>query len=266
MIRLPEIIIIAVCLLAAFAPPAQAKDYAVGEDDVIRILVYGHPDLSVTERVSGEGFITFPLIGSVRVSGLTVDQIAKAISEKLSEGFIVDPQISVFVTEYKSRKAIIMGQVQKPGIYMLSGPTTFLELLSMAGGISQDAGDKAIIKRKRGDGDRGETTFTIDLRLLLEEGKTFLDITLSDSDSIYIPKASVFYITGEIRKPDAYKLQDGMTVIKAIVKAGGFTEKASKSRIRIIRRVDNQEKVLERVEMDEAIMPDDIVIIPESFF
>jgi len=157
MIRRRLIIMLVACLMAASAVPARTKDYIVGEDDVIRIMVYGHQDLSVTERVSGEGNITFPLIGSVRVSGLTVDQIGKLISDRLSEGFIVDPQISVFVTEYKSRKAIIMGQVQKPGIYMLSGPTTFLELLSMAGGISQDAGDRAIIKRKKGDGDKGET-------------------------------------------------------------------------------------------------------------
>jgi polysaccharide export outer membrane protein len=87
-----------------------------------------------------------------------------------------------------------------------------------------------------------------------------------EGDNIYIAKAGVFYLTGEIKKPDAYKYEEGLTLIKAVTMAGGFTDKASPGRIRIIRKVDNKEKVVQNAKVDEPVLPDDIIIVPESFF
>jgi polysaccharide export outer membrane protein len=87
-----------------------------------------------------------------------------------------------------------------------------------------------------------------------------------DGDTVYITKAGVFYVTGEVKKPDAYKYEEGTTAIKAITMAGGFTDKASKGRIKIIRKVDGKEDVIEKVKMDEPVLPDDVIIVPESFF
>lgn len=244
----------------------SADDYIVGTEDVLKITIYNHSDLTTTERVSGEGIITLPLIGEIRVAGLTTDQVAKKIAARLADGFIVDPNVSVFVVEFRSKKTIVMGQVNKPGIYMLSGNTTFLELLSQAGGLSKDAGDKATIKRKPAEGSQGEGVITIDLKRLIEQGDTSLDIPLMDGDNIYIAKAGVFYLTGEIKNPAAYKYEEGLTLIKAVTMAGGFTDKASPGRIRIIRKVDKKEKVIEKAGMDEPVLPDDIIIVPESFF
>ncbi|MDP2157935.1 MAG: SLBB domain-containing protein, partial [Nitrospirota bacterium] len=137
----------------------------------------------------------------------------------------------------------------------------------LAGGLTKEAGDKATIKRKAlNAGKEGEGFITIDLRRLIDQGDAALDVTLMDNDSIYIAKAGVFYITGEIKKPDAYKYEEGITVIKAATMAGGFSDKAAPGRIKIIRKVDKQEKVLERAGMDQVILPDDIIIVPESFF
>lgn len=244
----------------------SADDYIVGTEDVLKITIYNHSDLTTTERVSGEGIITLPLIGEIKVAGLTTDQVAKKIAARLADGFIVDPNVSVFVVEFRSKKTIVMGQVNKPGIYMLSGNTTFLELLSQAGGLSKDAGDKATIKRKPADGPKGEGVITIDLKRLIEQGDTSLDIPLMDGDNIYIAKAGVFYLTGEIKNPAAYKYEEGLTLIKAVTMAGGFTDKASPGRIRIIRKVDKKEKVIQKAGMDEPVLPDDIIIVPESFF
>lgn len=259
----------AVSLLAAvlfcMAGVTFAQDYVVGEEDILKITVYDHPDLTTTSRVSGEGVIRMPLIGDVRVTGLTISQISQKLASLLADGYIVDPHVSVFVEEFKSKKTTIMGQVGKPGVYMLSGNTTFLELLSKAGGLTKDAGDKAIIKRKASPGQR-ESILTLDLRKLLEEGDTSADILLMDSDSIYIAKAGVFYITGEVKKPDAYKYEEGTTVIKAATMAGGFSDKASSGRIKIIRKVQGKEKIIDKAEMDEPILPDDIIVVPESFF
>ena len=91
-------------------------------------------------------------------------------------------------------------------------------------------------------------------------------VSLMDGDNIYIAKAGVFYLTGEIKTPAAYKYEEGLTLIKAVTMAGGFTDKASPGRIRIIRKIDNKEKVIQKAEMDEPVLPDDIIIVPESFF
>jgi polysaccharide export outer membrane protein len=243
-----------------------ADDYVVGTEDMLKITVYNYPDLTTTERVSGEGVITLPLVGEINVAGMTTDLVAKTIANKLADGFIVNPNVSVFVVEFRSKKTIVMGQVNKPGVYLLSGNTTFLELLSLAGGLTRDAGGKATIKRKPTEGLKKEGVLTVDLKKLLEEGDTSLDVPLMDGDNIYIAKAGVFYITGEIKSPAAYKHEEGLTLIKAVTMAGGFTEKASSGRIRIIRKVDNKEKVIQKAGMDEPLFPDDVIIVPESFF
>jgi polysaccharide export outer membrane protein len=243
-----------------------AQDYMVGEEDVLKITVYDHPDLAAVARVSGDGLITLPLIGAVKVTGLSTSQISQKLTELLADGYIVDPHVSVFVEEFKSRKTIIMGQVNKPGVYALSGNTTVLELLSKAGGLTKEAGDKAIIKRKIASPVKQESIITIDLKKLLEEGDTSSDVLLLDSDNVYVAKAGVFYITGEVKKPDAYKCEEGTTVIKAATMAGGFTDKASHGRIKIIRKVQGKEKIIDKAEMDEPVLPDDIIVVPESFF
>ncbi len=264
--KLRVYIFMVLLLLAHPLASMASDDYVVGAEDVLKITVYNYPDLTTTERVSGEGAITIPLIGEIKVAGMTTDRVAKAIAEKLADGFIVDPNVSVFVLEFRSKKAIVMGQVNKPGIYMLTGNTTFLELLSLAGGLTKDAGSKATIKRKTSDGTRGEGIITIDLKKLIEEGDTSLDVSLMDGDNVYIAKAGVFYLTGEIKTPAAYKYEEGLTLIKAVTMAGGFTDKASPGRVRIIRKIDNKEKVIQKAEMDEPVLPEDIIIVPESFF
>jgi len=243
--------------------PVLSQDYVVGERDVLRITVYDNPDLATVARVSGEGTISFPLIGEVKVAGLTIPQISARLAELLSNGYIVNPQVIVFIEEFRSKKATIIGEVRSPGLYELPGQMTFLELLSRAGGLTKDAGDKAVVKRKL---NQGEQSFTLDLKRLVEMGDTSLDINLQDGDSVYIQKAGFFYVTGEVKKPDAYKFEEGTTVLKAITMAGGFTDKAAEKRIKIRRKNGDKEITVEKVGHDELIRPDDVIIVPESFF
>jgi polysaccharide biosynthesis/export protein len=243
-----------------------AQDYIVGEGDVLKITVYDHDDLTTVARVSGDGVIVLPLIGPIDVKGLTLSQISQKIAALLSDGYIVNPQVNIFIQEFRSKKAFIMGEVTKPGLYVLPGQTTFLSVLSEAGGLTKEAGYKAIIKRKVNPSDRNEEIITIDLKRLIEKGDTSLDVPIMDGDSIYITKAGVFYVTGEVKKPDAYKFEEGTTVIKAITMGGGFSDKASKGRVKIIRKKAGKEEVLEKVSMDEPVLPDDVIVVPESFF
>ncbi len=239
-----------------------SQDYMVGEGDLLEVSVYDHPDLTVTARVGGEGTIQFPLVGQVKVGGLTVNEVARKIARLLSDGYIVDPQVSVLIKEFRSKKVTIMGEVNNPGLYELRGTTTFLELLPKAGGLTDDAGDMATLKRKA----NGDEVIRIDLKRLIREGDMSQNIRIMDGDSIYVTKAGLFYVTGEVKKPDAYRYEEGTTVLKAITMAGGFTDKASTTRVKIIRKSGGHEEVIEKVGMDEPVYPDDIIVVPESFF
>jgi polysaccharide biosynthesis/export protein len=255
-----------VMLCCCMTQNAPAQDYMVGEGDVLRINVFGHDELTTVARVSGDGSIKFPLIGQIDVGGLTLLQISDRISTLLSEGYVVDPQVSIFVQEFRSKKAFIMGEVHKPGFHVLSGNTTFLELLSVAGGVTKDAAEKATIKRKSDATNKEEIIITVDLKSLLENGDTSRDVPIMDGDSIYIAKTGVFYATGEVVRPGEYKYMEGLTVIKAITVAGGFTGIASKGRVKIMRKVNGQEEIIEKAKMDEPILSDDVIVVPESFF
>ncbi len=255
-------------VLLGIAPAAWAVDnnYQVGDGDVLRVTVYDNPDLDATVRVNSDGTIAFPLLGQVQIGGLSVAQIADRIARKLADGYIVNPQVSVFVEEFRSKKAIIIGQVRAPGLYELSGPSSLLELISKAGGLTPEAGDNATIKRKSGSAGAGEQMVSVNLKDLMERGQAALDVPIMDGDNVFVSKSSVFYVTGEVGRPNAYRLEEGTTVIKAITMAGGFSPIASKRRVRIIRKVDGNEKVIKNVSMDVPVLPEDVIVVPESFF
>jgi polysaccharide export outer membrane protein len=247
-----------------FTGVSFAQDYIVGKWDVLKISVYENDDLTTIVRVSDEGSIVVPLLGKLTVKELTVTKVAAKLSKLYADGYIIDPQVNVFVQEYRSKNAVILGQVQNPGIYELRQHTTFFELISKAGGLTKDAGYKATVKRQSDSS--GQNIINIDIKKLIEKGETKLNIEIKDGDSIYISKAAVFYVTGEVKKPAAYKYDQEATVIKAITMAGGFTGKASKKGGKIIRTMDGKEVVMANVKMDEPVLPEDVIVIPESFF
>jgi polysaccharide export outer membrane protein len=255
-------------LMVLISSPVAAltSDYVVGDGDVLDINVYENPDLSTTVRVSADDTIRVPLIGEVSVNNLSVSQISSKLEKLLADGYLVNPQVDVFVKEYRSKKAIILGQIKNPGLYELRGKTTLLEFISKAGGLTADVGNTATIKRKSVAGGKEEKKIVIDLERLIEKGDASLNVPIRDGDSVYISKADVYYVSGEVNKPGSYKLEPDLTVIKAIATAGGFSKIAAKGKIRIIRVVEGQKKVLENVKMDASVLPDDVIIVPESFF
>jgi len=242
-----------------------AEQYIVGEGDVLKIEVYDHADLTTVARVNGDGTIGVPLLGQIAVENLNVSQISELLSKKLEDGYIIAPQVSVFIEEFRSKKVIILGQVHKPGLYELQGQTTLLELISKAGDLKEDAGEKVILKRRPMISAEDVSVIEIDMKKLVEQGDSSLNIPIVDGDSIYITKAGVFYVTGEVKKPDMYKYEK-TTVIKAITMAGGLSDRASARHVKIIRKINDQEEILEQVKMDEPVLPDDVIVVQESFF
>ncbi len=253
-------------VFTVFLPNSHAREYIVGEGDVLQITVYEHKDLSTVVRVTYEGTVVVPLLGQVMVKNRTVTQIALKISKLLADGYIVNPQVNVFIKEFRSKKATILGQVNNPGIYNLRESTSLLELISQAGGLTKLAGTVAIIKTEESSTSKNGNVHTIDLKKLIEKGHTNLNLQINEGNSIYIPKQDVFYVTGEVKKPDVYFYKEGPTVIKAVTMAGGFTARASKNSVKIIRKISGKEEVLIQVKMDASVLPNDVIVVPESFF
>lgn len=240
-----------------------AADYILGPGDVIRISVYDNTDLQTIARISDDGYVIMPLLGHVRLQGLTVSEASSRIAERLADGYIINPQVNIFVQEFRSKKAIVLGRVNRPGLIEMSGPTSFLELISKAGGLADDYGETATIKRKEKNLD---DVVTVDLKSLIEGGDLSQNIAIRDGDTVYIAKAGMCYVTGEVNSPNAYRCSDNITVLKLITLAGGFTGKAARSRVRIVRMIKGSKTVFEDVDMDTRVQPDDVIIVPESFF
>jgi polysaccharide export outer membrane protein len=157
-------------VLILFSIPCQAQEYRVGEGDVLKISVYDNPDLEKTVRVSGEGAIVLPLIGEVSVGDLTVSAVTRRITDLLADGYLINPHVSVFVEEFRSKKAIILGEVNRPGLYEISGDITFLEMISKAEGFTKTAGNRAVIKRRLKPGQETPEIIRIDLKDFVERG------------------------------------------------------------------------------------------------
>ncbi|RPH52572.1 MAG: hypothetical protein EHM85_02305 [Desulfobacteraceae bacterium] len=258
------------------------REYVVGGDDVLSITIYEEKDLSRDAvRVSADGYISFPLITRLKVEGLTISEIGVLISTKLAEGqYLLDAHVSVMVTEYKSKQFLVLGAVKKPGSYPLSANERVLNAISKAEGIEQTgAGKKAKIIRTENPntGSQEKIVINVDLQGVLQGTDQYSNIFLSDKDILFIPTAENFYIIGQVKNPGSYPLIDReISLVESIGIAGGFTNIAARNRTRIVRVENGVEKVIEvKVDAiteagkkihDVIIQPNDIIIVPESFF
>ena len=259
-----------------------ATDYRVGGYDVLDITVYEEEDLSREDiRVSAEGFISFPLIGRVKVDNKTTSEIEKIISNRLAQGqYLLDAHVSVTVKDFKSKQFMVLGSVKEPGTYPLQAKERVLDAVSRAGGIDFEQGGKAgmIIRTENVNTNREKkVVIQIELTDLLKGGNQISNLLLSDKDLLYIPKSDYYYVIGQVVKPDKYPyLEKEVTIVEAISSAGGFTPIAARNRTRVIRMEDGKEKIIEvRVDAitkagkklhDIKIVPGDVIVVPESFF
>jgi len=258
------------------------QDYRVGGYDVLSITVYEEKDLSrEAVRVSADGYLSFPLIGRVKVDGLATADIEKFISQKLAEGkYLLDAHVSVMVTDYKSKKYLVLGSVKNPASYALQAQERVLDAISRAGGLEfQKTGKKGMIIRTENPNTAHERKIVInfDLMSLLKGKDQISNIFLFDKDVLYVPPAEHFYIIGQVKLPGSHPITDReITLVEAISIAGGFTPIAARNRTRIIRLEGGVEKIIEvRVDaitdagkkiQDVLIQPNDIIFVPESFF
>lgn len=251
------------------------KEYIIGPEDVLNIQVWGNDDLKRTVEVSQEGAFTFPLIGKVHAAGLTVFAIEQYMKNRLAEGYLKDPQVSIIVSEYKNKKVVILGEVKKPGSYIIKGRTHILKLISEADGFTDGAGSIITIVRlqlsSRNDNsaplpedDKGSKTIEVDLDDMAA-GASCDSFFVQEGDSIYVSKAPPIFVTGEVNKPGEFKWGKRLTVHHAISLAGGPTRKGALNRVEIYRSENGKEKRF-KPSLSDEVMPYDIIQVPESYF
>lgn len=258
--KLIRTFLLAFGLLVSFL--AQAE-YLLGPGDLVRITVYGSPDLSTETRVSQAGQLTFPLLGEVAVGGLSIMQSEKKISSMLEEGgFVKKAQVNIVVMQFTSQQISILGDVLKPGRYPLERTSSLVEVLALAGGISPNGSDIVTILSQS----EGKTTkYDYDLPDLLRNGKG-VNIKIYTDDIIYVPHAPMFYIYGEVQRAGQFRLERNMTVAQALAVGGGLTIRGTERSLRIKRR--NAGGVLETIEAkpDDLLIKDDVLFVRESLF
>jgi polysaccharide biosynthesis/export protein len=268
------------------ATATAGPDYILGPEDEIDIEVLNVPELKQTVRVAADGKISVPLIGRVPASGLTPEQLRQELAEQWGENYLQDPQVSVFVKEFKARPVSVLGAVEKPNLYYLKGQRNLIEVLSMAGGFGKasSSGRTVIVTRKGGFGDlqlaegmhvRGPDQIEIDLNRLIYTRDPGLNIEIKPFDIVSVSKADVVYVTGAVKKPGGFVLDDRptITVIQAIAMAEGFSGTASRGGARILRTQKDGSKVqipvnLTRVMKGKAedltLAANDVLYVPDS--
>jgi len=264
------------------------RDYTVGPEDLLEIVVYGQKDLQRFVRVNGSGDITMPLIGLVQVAGLTPQQAESRLQELYGSNYLRNPQVSVFVKEYRHQQVAVTGAVRKPGGYEMIGPRTLLEMLALAGGLEEKAGDYVHIIRSQHTGREGgkltpgtdvpqsfalnSETIVLDLRRLSQGGR--LNVPIQAGDVINVPLAGQAYVLGSVNHPGSIPVKGNLTVSQAIAVAGSPVAGLAKPQISSVLRLDDQGNpttipfnlyaILEKKEPDIPLKENDVVYVPES--
>lgn len=253
-------------LLAPFAGAQERQpEYQIGAGDSIRIVVFQNPDLTVETRVTENGTISYPLIGSVTIGGMTIPAAEQAIANALRAGnFIQQPQVNITLVQIRGNQVSVLGAVGRPGRFPLETFNTRVsEMIAIAGGIATGGADVVILTGTRnGKPLRRE----IDVAGMFLDDKLDQDIVVAGGDIIYVHRQPLFYIYGEVARAGSYRVERGMTVRQALAQAGGPSPRGTERRLRIYRqRAGAQVEVL-TPDLNDAVRTDDVLYVRESLF
>jgi polysaccharide export outer membrane protein len=256
-------VVLAVMLLCA-SGAAGADDLPLGAGDVIRITVYGSPDLTLETRVGDAGSISYPLVGQVAVGGLSAAAAEKKIAGLLAGGgYVRKPQVNIIVTAVQSQTVSVLGQVNRPGRYPVEGKRSLMEMLAMAGGIASDGADRvSLIRSRAGRTARDE----IDLVQMMRAGQLGDDPRVAGGDVVFVERAPKFYIYGEVQRPGALRLERAMTVTQALSAGGGLSPRGTERGLLIKRRDGAGQVRTIEARGDDLIQVDDVLYVKESWF
>jgi polysaccharide export outer membrane protein len=264
-------------------------DYTIGPEDLLSIDVFNVPELNKTVRVANDGMISLPLIGRVQAAGLTTAELRKELEAKWAETYLENPQVTVFVQEFRARPVSVIGAVERPGLFYLAAPRTLIEVLSMAGGLAKRtenaAGRTVLVTRRDGFADLQFTDgmslvsvdkLEINLRKLFYSHNEALNIEIKPFDSISVTRADIVYVVGEVRRPGGFVLQDQekLTVMQALALAEGCTGTAARRNAMIIHRSEDGTRTEVRIDLgkvlkgkahDPELAANDVLFVPTSW-
>jgi polysaccharide export outer membrane protein len=265
-------ILLAALILTAMplAAPAQGNDRpranaTLGAGDSIRITVFQNPDLTTETRISPLGAIVFPMIGEVTLGGLTQAEAGARVAQLLKSGnFLIRPQVSVAMLEARSRVVHVLGQMSRPGNYALEDSGSRLtDILTQAGGISPTGADMVTVLSNRGG---KPVKQEIDVPAIFRGGDAATNIQIGSGDTIFVHRAPVFYIYGEVQRAGAYRLEPNMIVMQALSLGGGLTVRGTERGIGIHRRLPGGQFTKLEARLTDPVQADDIVYVRESLF
>jgi polysaccharide export outer membrane protein len=244
---------------------AQKKDYPLGAGDVVKITVFQNPDLATETRVSESGAITFPLVGEVQIGGLPTGEAEKRLAQRLRDGgFVQQAQVNIVVTQFKSVQISVLGQVNRPGRYPVEGAVNKItDMLALAGGVTPTGADTiTLVTMRAGKEQRVE----IDLPAMFNSGDLSKDLAVSNGDLIFVPRAPVFYIYGEVQRPGQLRVERDMTVLQALALGGGLTQRGTERRVKLHRRDETGKVTVLEPKLTDAVRSDDVIYVNESLF
>ncbi len=250
---------------AAAQAGSGAPEYRLGSGDVLRVSVYQNPDLTLETRVSEAGLVSFPLLGNVRIGGLTVTAAEKLIADGLRSGnFVRQPQVTIVLLQVRGSQASVLGQVNRPGRYPLEvADLRLTDLLAMAGGTAPGSADVVVLTGTRAG---QPMRIEVDLPTLFAPGGRDRDLTILNGDAVWVDRQPLAYIYGEVQRPGSLRLERGMTLMQALATGGGLTGRGTERGIRVHRRAGDGKVQVIQPAMDEALRDGDVVFVRESLF
>jgi len=276
-VRVP--LLLAGLLLAQCACADATQPYTLGVGDSIEVKVGGEADLSGVFRISGEGTIIYPLLGAVEVVGASVGQVARTLRDRLADGYLVSPQVAVYVSECASKRVMVLGDVPAPGFYFLKANSSLLSLLTDAGFLISNPNVSIVITHAEAAKSNGvpETPAVVDLGKVLNPWGEDPTLLPRDGDRIFVrsKEGGRIVVSGRVKTPGVIPLGAGITVLEAINQAGGMAEFSNPKGVRVLRETPDGSQVM-KVDLavvmdgdrsqDIALQDGDIVIVPRRWF
>lgn len=250
------------------AAAAATPEYRLGAGDIVRIVVYQNPDLTLETRVSESGVVSFPLLGNVRIGGLGISAAEKLIADGLKNGsFVKSPQVTLTLLQVKGNQASVLGQVNRPGRYPIeTADMRMTDLLANAGGVAVTGGDQLVLS-----GTRNGKPFRLEIDLpsvfgsSADQGRVN-DVLIQNGDVLWVDRAPLVYIYGEVQRPGPTRLERGMTLMQVLAAGGGLTQRGTERGIRVHRKSADGKVQVIQAGMDDAVKDGDVVYVKESLF
>jgi polysaccharide biosynthesis/export protein len=260
---------VGVTLPVAHAQAPVASEYIVGPQDVLAVNVANEPTLSGKFTVVVDGTVSYPLLGNVKVGGMSLRAVERELTTRLRDGYLEKPVVSVALDQFGSQRVLVIGEVRQAGSYPLSGPTTLLEILLKAGAPTATAGVEALVVRGRAEGSRDDKSAVVRANLdALQRGDLTQDVALRPGDMVFVPRAEPavpVYVMGMVKSPGAYQVTKDATVLQVLAQAGGVTDRGSMGRISIVRKTPQRNTEM-KAQLHDPVQPGDTILVHRRLF